>query len=99
MICDGKSVESGETGESGESDLVLLESQAGQRIPWALSSVGSPFVVGNRLEINSSPRKNRTPTGAKGARRVYKYSQLPRMGFPEDVCQHCMDNSVLVEQY
>ena len=41
----------------------------------------------------------RTPTGAKGARRVYKYSQLPRMGFPEDVCQHCMDNSVLVEQY
>ncbi|HCT55011.1 MAG TPA: hypothetical protein DF712_21405 [Balneola sp.] len=41
----------------------------------------------------------RSPTVGRGSMRVIKYSQLPKLGFPKKVCQNCLDDTVLVEQY
>lgn len=41
----------------------------------------------------------RYPVGSNGSMRVFKYSELPKIGFPKEVCQHCLDGTVKVEQY
>ena len=41
----------------------------------------------------------RSPTASKGSKRVYKYSQLPKIGFPEKICPNCKDQSIPVEEY
>ena len=41
----------------------------------------------------------RYPVGTKGSMRVFKYSQIPKLGFPKKTCQNCIDDTVRVEQY
>ena len=41
----------------------------------------------------------RSPTANRGSMRVYKYSEIPRIGFPEKVCENCLDDTILVENY
>ena len=47
----------------------------------------------------SSVYEFRSPTATKGSMRVFKYSQIPKLGFPKKTCQNCIDDTVRVEQY
>ena len=49
----------------------------------------------------SSVYEFRYPVGTAGggSMRVYKYSELPRLGHPRETCQNCIDGTVKVEQY